>query len=545
MENEAPTAEQLVPDIEKRKKSLKNFFFGWITTNYDKLFLIVLLAAFIIRILVYTKTQDQALWWDAADYMASAKRWGLGLDTIDIWYYRRGFLWPLIGALFFKLGLGELSIRFLVVLLSTGIVFVTYQLIATMFDKRLALLTSIPVAFSWVFMFFTGRPLTNLPSTFFLLLAILFFWKAYILNQGKKYFILFGMFYALACLIRMQYLMFGLSFLALAIVKEKHKFLLNKGLWISVIIFFIIFIPQFTFQNQYFGNPIQDLATYYLGIGGSESGEVGVKLTSVSNLFVYFKNIPYVLDANQAGYSSLFVISTFYILFIIGFILFFLDLLLGFDKIFKSQLIQKKFFILFWIISTFLFLGYIAPHLEQRYIMPIIPILFMIAVYPIYLAIPYINKKVKLKPIIIFIGIALILAYLMMPNYEFGNQLIDSKVHSYEEVKQAGEWIKANSEPSDIIVGSGLPQLSYYSERSVYPFELAYRRDLEKKNLQELEEFIEKERPVFLVASAYEPEEEWARTFPETHQDMLTAVAGFPATDQPRVIVFRFNYPAA
>src|SRR3989344_5264868 len=135
----------------------KNFFSIWLQDNYNKLFLLILISAFIIRILVYTKTYDQALWWDGADYMASAKNWGLGLDTIDIWYYRRGFLFPLIGAVFFKIGLGELSMRFLVVLLSTGIVLSTYYLISIMFDKKLALFTSIAISLSWVFLFFTGR----------------------------------------------------------------------------------------------------------------------------------------------------------------------------------------------------------------------------------------------------------------------------------------------------------------------------------------------------------------------------------------------------
>ncbi|MBS3094020.1 hypothetical protein J4456_05580 [Candidatus Pacearchaeota archaeon] len=38
-----------------------------------------------------------------------------------------------------------------------------------------------------------------------------------------------------------------------------------------------------------------------------------------------------------------------------------------------------------------------------------------------------------------------------------------SKISSYQEIKMAGEWIKANSNPEDIIVGGSLPQLTYYS----------------------------------------------------------------------------------
>jgi len=538
-----PTAEELIPDpIEKRKNKIKNFLVGWIKDDYDKLFLLVLLTAFVLRILVYLKTQDQAIWWDAADYLATGKRWGLGLDTLDTWYYRRGFLWPVLEALFFRIGLGELSIRFFVVLLSTGIVFVTYFLISEMFNKKLALLTSIGVTFSWVFLFFTGRPLTNLPATFFFLAALLFFWKGYVKNQGKKYFILFGMFYAFACLIRMQYLMFVPSFLVMAILKEKWKFIKNKYLWYSILMFLIIFIPQFIIQSSKFGNPILDLATFYLGIGGSATGEVGVELAQFSNLFLYFKNLPYVLDANTQGYTNLFVISPLYISFIIGFFLLFIDLFLGFDRIFKDPEIQKRFFILFWIVSSFLFLGYIAPHLEQRYIMPVIPFLFFIAIYPFVFISSFLRKKFNIKTKTIVIIVSIILITVLVSNYKFGFSLIESKKTSYIEVKQAGEWIKANSDPDDIIIASSLPQLTYYTERHVYPFDLAYRRDISRETEETLDKFVLENRPKYFVISLYERDDPWAYTYPTDHNDILVPVQAFGPQDQPLVIVYRFDY---
>lgn len=528
--------------IEKRKESIKQLFFSSIKDNYDKLFLLVLLAAFIIRIIIYFKTNQQALWWDAADYLATGKRWGLGLDTIDIWYYRRGFLWPLVASSFFKIGLGELSMRFLVVLLSTGIVFGTYFLIKEMFDKKLALLTSIGITFSWVYIFFTGRLLIDLPSSFFFLFTLLFFWKGYIKNLGRKYFYLFGLFYALTCMTKMQYLMFAPSFLVMAVVKEKWRFVKNKGLWLSVFIFVIIFIPQIVMHNQHFGNPIADLSKYYLGIGSSQSGEVGVHLAKFSNLFLYFTNLPYVLDSNMKGYYSLFVLSPIYILFLIGFILFFADLFLCFDKLFKNELIQKKFFILFMIVSVFLFLGYIAPHLEQRYIMSLIPFLFLIAVYPYVAFEDYLTKKFKWDHKKIFLLAIIILTVLMITNINFGFDLIESKKNSYMEVKQAGEWIKANSEPLDIIIGSGLPQLTYYSERSVYPFELSYRRDIKRQNESALDKFIFENKPKYLVESAYENEEPWAVNYPQKHPNLLIPVQAYPSPQQPLVIIYKFNY---
>jgi 4-amino-4-deoxy-L-arabinose transferase-like glycosyltransferase len=544
MENEAPTAEELVPDIEKRKNSIKNFFIGWIKDDYDRYLILVLITAFIIRVMVYMQTKYQAVWWDAADYLASAKRWGLGLDIIDMWYYRRGLLWPLIESLFFRIGLGELSIRFLVVLLSVGIVFVTYQLISMMFNKKLGLLTSIGITFSWVFLFFSGRPLTNLPATFFFLLAIYFFWKAYMINKGKKYFILFGLFYALACLVRMQYLMFSFIFLAMGIVKQKWRFIFNKWLWLSILIFAIIFIPQMVMHNSHFGNPITDLVQYYIGIEGlSETGEIGgVAESKLSDLKNYFTNLPYILDGNQAGYSNLLVISPLYILFIIGFFLFFIDLFLGFDKIFKSYEMQKRFFIFIIITFGLAFLGWIASHLEQRYAMPIIPFLFFIAIYPFIFLDSFLRNKFKMKQRTIMIISIIILIIALVPNYNFGFDLIDSKKASYQEVKLAGEWIKANSEPSDIIISHSHPQITYYSERSNYPSGLNYRRDIPVGTREEFIEFIISDRPKYLILSVFERHTEWIYPFPNEFPELLTPVKLYGSQEKPVLVIYRFDY---
>ena len=92
-------------DIEKRKQQIKSKLFSWVKDNYDKAFILVLVVAFIIRIWVFIITKDQAMWFDAAEYLSTAKYWaGVG-EMNDIWYYRRGFFWPLFASLFFRLGL--------------------------------------------------------------------------------------------------------------------------------------------------------------------------------------------------------------------------------------------------------------------------------------------------------------------------------------------------------------------------------------------------------------------------------------------------------
>jgi len=538
--------------IEKRKKNLKKKLFGWITDNYDKTFVGILIFAFIIRLLVFFKTYDQAIWWDAADYLATAKRWaGVNPNFIDIWYYRRGFLWPLIGVVFFKTGLGELGIRFLTVLFSTGIVFVSYHLIKKMFNKRLALLVSLGVTLSWVFLFFSGRVLTSLPATFFLLTALLFFWKGYVLKEGNKFIYFFAMFYALAVLTRMQYLMFIIPIFLFIFTKEKFYFLKNKQLWISLLIFFLILTPLIILYWNHFGNPLLDILTYNLRVGIlSQTGETADLPFKFSNLFTYVKTLPYIFDGEGAGFSSLLILSPIYILFVIGFFYFFIDLFFGFDKLFKNKKVQKKFFIFSWIAISLLFLGYSIPdEVQPRYLIPTIPFLFLIAIYPLKILEHPFQKKFKIfksKKIYLIFLFLVILFLFFIPNIKFGKELIEIKKNSYLEVKLAGEWIKEHSDQEDIIISSSLPQIAYYSERSTYPYHLAYRRDLPRKNQTEFYEFIENEKPRYLILSVFEQGANnaapWVANYPQKYPEKVNSVKIYYQQKQPVLIIYEFNY---
>ena len=357
-------------EIEKRKFKIKKLFFGWIKDNSDKIFIAVLIVAFLLRLWIFFKTMNQPFWWDEADYLAAAKKWaGINPSLTDIWYYRRGFLWPLIGSLFFRLGLGEIGMRFLIVLFSTGIVAISYPLITKMFNnKKLALLTSVGLSLSWVILFFTGRVLTDIPAAFFILLALLFFWKGYFLKEGNKFLYFFALFFVLAILTRMQSFMLAPPFLICIFLKEKFKMFKNKQLWITLGIFLLLLVPQFYLYSVHYGNPITDISTYYLGVNNTEN----VKTFSAA-VFNYFIDLPYIIS------------TLIFILLIIGLLYFFADLFIGFDKLLKNEQLQTKFFALFWIFSLFFLMGYIGQnsYVEERYITAALPFLFMISVSPL------------------------------------------------------------------------------------------------------------------------------------------------------------------
>ena len=532
-------------EIARRKKRIKNIFFGWVKDNYDKAFLLVLATAFLAYLFVFFKTLNQPLWYDAANYLATAKRLvfpKLGLN--DIWYYRRGFFWALFPALFFALGLGEAGVRLSLVFFGSGIVLTSYLLLSKMFDKKKALISSIGVAFSWIVLFFVGRPLTDIPACFFLLLSLLFFWKGYVLKEGKKFLYLFGVFLAFSFLTRMQTLMFVPAFLIIIFLKEKFKFLLNKDLWIVFFIFLLLMTPHIILYSKHYGNPIKDLTTYYLKIGENPSFEGGSKdEKSFSNLFSYFRDLPYMLGGQFLLGKAIFF------LFLFGAFIFFLELFLGFDKIFKSKELQKKIFVFSWIVIPFLALGYITEYIEQRYILSTLPFFFLLASLPLFSLEKYLGKNKKSSIILI----AILFLILMIPNIIWANKLIEIKKTSYLQVKEAALWIKENSNPGDIVISNSQPYIVYYGERPTYSFNVRQEGlHYQKKELlnyswgeKGLDEFVKEKKPKYLMLSIFENHKEWMYEYPQKHNDTLIPVKAWFADSQkkqPIIIIYEFKH---
>jgi len=518
-------------DIEKRKKNLKNKLFSWINDNYDKLFIFLLIAAFVIRLIIFIKTMNQPLWYDEASYLMAGKKWGLGLDIRDIWYYRRGFLFPVICTVFFKLGLGEISIRFLGILLSIGFVFLSYFIIRDMFNKKIALLSCVGLTLSWILLFFTGRILTDIPAAFFILLSLFFFWKGYVLKKGNKFIYLFALFFGLSILIRMQSIMLAPPFLMMMFIRERGKMFKNKSLWIALAIFALIMVPQAVLYSMHYGNPISDIFSHYLGIG-EKAAAAGEQRTISLAVFSYLADLPYMMS------------TTIFILLIIGAGYFLLDLILGFDQIFKNEDLQKKFFIFSWIFSLFLLMGYVSgtvSYVEQRYITVGLPFLFLLSSIPLIKLSEFLTKKFKIKEFSSILLVSILLIILLVANI-FGSSnytttfsLLENKKNSYSEVQQAGLWIKENSNPQDTIISASITQIMYYSERTAYVFQ-------ELGNETTFNDNVTKIKPAYLMLSIFEQHDPWMYAYPQSHNDTLTPVQAYQQDGKPVVVIYKFNF---
>jgi len=118
-------------------------------------------------------------------------------------------------------------------------VIILYLLGKEIFNKKVGLISSLIFAFIPLHVFYSGRILTDVLFTFFVLLTFLSFWKGD--EKGNKnQRILFGIFLALALLSRYTALwIIPVFFIYLLIKNKSFKFLKERNLWISILAFFI------------------------------------------------------------------------------------------------------------------------------------------------------------------------------------------------------------------------------------------------------------------------------------------------------------------
>ncbi len=241
-----------------------------------------------------------------------------------------------------------------------------------------------------------------------------------------------------------------------------------------------------------------------------------------------------------------------FVMLIIGVFYFFIDLFVGFDKIYQNELLQNKFFVLLWILSLFLIMGYIGAvsYVEQRYITAGLPFLFLIAVSLFVWAEDVLSNYLKLNKKFVIFTILLIIIFLSIPNLNLANSMIDQKKTSYMEVKQAGEWIKENSNTADIVISTSLPQITYYSERSTYPFDIWNARDNKEKEKfakygdgeEGFNEFLKEYKPRYLILSIFESHDEWMYKYPQKQNNTLIPVQVYQQNKQPVLVVYEVKY---
>jgi hypothetical protein len=275
-----------------------------------------------------------------------------------------------------------------------------------------------------------------------------------------------------------------------------------------------------------YGNPIHSLwvATFGAEKAGSAMG--------FGQFLMYLTGIPGQLgkDAVFGGFGGV-----LFLVFIASLLFFLFKLVIGFDLFIKrkEKSLDSGFFAFLWIVLPLIYFGFFFQIFEPRYILYSFPAMFLM-IGEFLLNVPrWVGKNSR------FFGVVIVIVVLVLGGYsqvKMGKELIDSKKYTYLELKEAGEWLKANSEEEDLILNNGVPQNTYYSERETGTVETDY----EEKFLEE----TKKRKPKYLVLSIWEKSQDWLYTYPQKHPEVLKSVQAFYRDDQPEkplAVIYEFS----
>ena len=507
--------------IKQRKDKLKD----WLNNHIG--IVLVILVAFIIRIYYLNLTGGQPLWWDEAEYMATAKHWALGVPyDVNI---QRPPLFQLLASFLLTLGLAEQALKFLLVLIpSTLSILVIYLLGKELFDKRIALMAASASVFIWPFLFWTARFQPDFFSLGFQLLSILFFWKLFKTNK-TSHAVYAGLFTAIAFYFKISALLVPLSILIFVLFKDGFSFIKNKNYWISFVSFIIALIPFAIWQYIMFGNPFAFAPSYIEGTGIGQGWEFG---WMVLKFFYVFPK------------------SLFFILFLLGIILVTFKILISFDLILKEK--SKRFnahifSLIFLLVTTLFYIFYIRGTIEDRWVFLIIPFILFFSSYSLSFIYDASKKYNKIAASVVIILLFSVFIYYQM---QHSDALIKVKKDSYLPVKESSLWIKEHSNPEDKILSNSYTQATTYSEREVIPYPALVKNESEvysfipsKKEM--MVKILEEKKPKYLVVSAFENHPDWTNEWLSENQKILKPVQAYFADvekKQPVLIVYEINY---
>jgi 4-amino-4-deoxy-L-arabinose transferase-like glycosyltransferase len=491
--------------IENKFEKIKS----WLKDPYNLAIVGIVIFAFALRLYYFFITKNQTLWWDEAEYLATAKHWAFGVPY-DL-NPQRPPLFQLLGAVTFLFGLGETFVKFAWVLLpSVFLVFVVYLLGKEMFSKKVGLIASFLTAVSWTFLFWTARVQPDFFSMGFQVLSVLFMWK-YWKNDKSKYIVFAGIFAALGFYFKISALLVPMSFIIFILIKDRLSAFKNKNYYYFSLVYLATLVPYFIWS--------------YITFGTFTAFKAGTSNQIIAHVPFGWYNLNFFYTLTEG----------------ILFVLFLIGLLLAFRFVLYADILvkdKKKCFdsglfsiIVLMVVAAF-YIFYIRGT-EDRWVFLWLPFIFMLignALMSVY----NFGKKYS-KIISAFLVIALLIwgGYAQLSH---ANDIITNKKDSYSQVKDAALWIKEHSAPGDKVLSISSTQTVYYSERKVLPYSAI-------KNASDFDSYIKENKPRFLMISIFENHPTWAYTWPNGNNSRAVQ-AYFSDSDkkQPVLIIYEINY---
>ncbi|MEK6928703.1 MAG: glycosyltransferase family 39 protein [Nanoarchaeota archaeon] len=523
-----------------------NKYEKWMRDPHNLLFALLIIFTIGIRLYYFSMTANQPIWWDEGDYLALAKEFAIPAPETPEWWTHFANIRPLfmsfVWAVFIKFGISEAVMRFMTeVIPSILLVVYSYLLASSLFNKKIGLVTGYFTSIYWVILFYGARFMTDIPAMFFAVASAYYFWEYYLKREkawGLYICIILGV---IGFMTRFPTALvtFGILFYLLLI--KKHKFFLDKKIWIAGLCGIATLFPYFLFNKIKYGDWFPAAAFY-----GKE------------NVTVY-KSPAWLL----IKYIPEFLTWPITIILLAGLAYSIFKMIIGADVFWKqkSNQINADYFVFIWIALHIYYYVFSIKTGNDRWILLWMPPLFM------YLGIGIEKIGKILKNYLPYAGIilfALIFVFAGNVQIKHADQLTKVKLDSYQEVKDSALWLKENTPPETKVMGASVVQNVYYSHRRNYDFGIGNevpehtttKRDPQgrlidstynfPRNETEVECKMVRIKPDYMIVHVFEPEftPPFMYDYPQRNMNILTPVKAFQRQGQTTAVIYKFNgYP--
>lgn len=479
-------------------EALKN---NWILVS-------ILAFATVVRLYYLKLTWNQPLWFDESEYFSTMVHW-----AFDVPYelgIQRPPLFQYIGSLFFKIGLGEMTIKVLLVVVpSIILVYVVYLLGKEMFNKKIGLVAAFINSIFWTFLFWSNRGQPDYLSMVFQVLAILFMWK-YWKGAGNKFAFYSGLLSVAGFYFKVSALLIPMIFIVYIFFLDGFSAIKKKGYWLYALGFLLGYIPYAIWAFYEFSNV---LAFKYGYVDAMYEFPIG------------WYNIKFYYILTKGILFGLFCIGSAAAL----------RFLLYLDVLYKekSKRLDGLIFSVISLVFISCFYIFYMRNTDDRWVFLWMPFISFIISSFLIMIHNYLKPNLKVVANVLLIGVLLFAAYQQI---SYTDELISIKKDSYQDVKDAGLWLKQSAPSSAKVLSISYPQTVYYSQRNVTTYSRIY-------NVTSFEEYIIGNNPDYLILSIYEPHPqfiyEWAQN--ATNEGRVIPVKGY-GEQSPRLIIYKFNY---
>lgn len=342
----------------------------------ENIILIIIVISFLFSYYIYYNPNAD-LWWDSSVYINMGK-YIYSFGEVGLYEDSRPLIWPLILGLFWKLGLNPITFgKLMVLVFGIGTITLTYLISYNLFNKRIALISSLFLAFSPTFFLFNSIMFTEIPSAFFVALGFYFFIK-------KRYNIA-GFIFGIAFMTRFFqiFVIFPVYLFFIYMVYKKKATI--KQLLFSLPFFFIPIFPYFIINLILYNNPIYPFL-------------LQIWMSKFTGWIFHQPFSFYFVNLLKENILVLFLIS-------------------GLIFIFKNEEWQK-FIVPFTFLTAFFPYNFIA-HKEMRFLVSLFPFLYIMTAYGI-IEFSNLFKKYKhvLLILIVFIGMLNVMPKLRLSDYD-------------------------------------------------------------------------------------------------------------------------------